>query len=325
LGEATFVGAVLSFHDKLKRRLPLGLVGGAFFFAYLAYQNKYALIEPMVPLVERIRRIAPSVLYTSSILQPVMWVSIVAFLVFAWRLRKRPEDSGLLLILLWPVVMATRSLFGSTQSIFPEVTAVDYPFLLVLAPYLLWRYLKSTATVATIVIAYSLLRVAGGWPDLLSDRKYGVLDTPAGSVKLLNYDTDSQVYRYVMDHTKPGDYLLDLPYGGGLNFATDRPSPIFTTQLAGMGWAPEFQQRDLDLLQRHPPHLIVAQDEANLGTFWGFGMRGDRACTCPHLVWAPSAASWDAHYVFPIVTYIGKHYQVRARFGDKILLEPVLQ
>jgi len=323
LGEAALVAWLLRLTSRKATTgvTTFGIVGAIVFFAYIGYQNKLALMEPLLPFAERIRRMLPSLLYTSAVLEPVMWVSIVAFMVWLWQRREK----ALLLILAWPVAMSTRSLFGSTQSIFPEVTAVDYPFLLLLAPYFLWRYTKSTTITAALVVAYSLLRVAGGWPDLLSDKKYGVLDTAAGSVKLLNYQTDSQVYQFVMANTTPQDYLLDIPYGGGLNFATGRPSPIFTTQLAGMGWAPELQQRDLDGMKRHPPRLIVAQDEANFGTFWGFGMRGDRACTCPRLVWAPTAASWNPQYVFPVVKYIQQYYKPRVRLGNKILLEPVLQ
>jgi hypothetical protein len=326
LGEAALIGALLAFPFKRGRLLLSGIVGGLVFLTYIAYQNKSALTEPMLPLMERIRRILPSVFYTSAVLQPVMWVAIVVFVVCCLHPRKH---SALLLILLWPVVMSARSLFGSTQNIFPEVTAVDYPFLLVLAPYFLWRFLNTATTpryavpaTAALVVGYSLLRVIGGWPELLSDQRYGTLNTPAGAVKLLNYDTDSQIYRYVMAHTTASDYVLDLPYGGGLNFATGRPSPIFTTQLAGMGWAPRFQRRDLDRFQLHPPRLIIAQNEANLGTYWGFGQRGDRACTCPRLVWAPEAASWDPQYVFPLVKYIGEHYREVARIGNKVLLEP---
>jgi hypothetical protein len=326
LGEAALIGALLAFPFKRGRLLLSGVVGGLVFLLYVAYQNKDALLEPMLPLMERVRRILPSVFYTSAVLQPVMWVAIVAFVVCCLHARK---NAALLLILLWPVVMSARSLFGSTQNIFPEVTAVDYPFLLVLVPNFLWRFLNTATTpryavaaTAGLVVAYSLLRVIGGWPELLSDQRYGVLDTPAGSVKLLNYDTDSQIYKYVMARTASTDYVLDLPYGGGLNFATGRPSPIFTTQLAGMGWASQFQQRDFDLFQHHPPRLIIAQSEANLGTYWGFGQRGDRACTCPRLVWAPQAASWDPGYVFPLVKYIGEHYREVARIGNKVLLEP---
>jgi hypothetical protein len=318
LGEAALVGWLMR---PQRNRAAIGLIGGVIFAAYIADQNRYALIEPGLSLLERISRIAPSLLFTSAVLEPVLWVSIVALVVLLWRRR----EPALMLILMWPVVMALRSLFGSTQGIFPEPSAVNYPFLLILASYFIWRYSKSTTKTALVLVTYSLMRLAGAWPDMLSNEKYGLLDTPAGSVKLLNFDVDAQVYRYVMDHTATNDYLLDLPYGGGMNFATGRPSPIFTTQLAGMGWAPEFQQRDLDAFIRHPPRLIVAQDQTNFGTYWGFGLRGDRACTCPRLVWAPSGASWNPNYVFPLVTYINKHYEIRARVGDKILLAPVLQ
>src|SRR5207253_8804703 len=93
------------------------------------------------------RRVLPSLLYSTPVLEPVLMVSIVAFLYLAWRVLRgqstSPGDAGLLLIVTLPVVMGARSLFSTTQSIYPEVAGICYPFLLVLGPYFLWRWLNS--------------------------------------------------------------------------------------------------------------------------------------------------------------------------------------
>ena len=168
-------------------------------------------------------------IYTNAVLEPVLMVSIAAFLYLGWRVfRQRtasPVDKQVLLIVTAPVVMAARSLFNTSQSIYPEVAAICYPFLLILGPYFLWRFLNSAggpryaaAVVALLYAGYACVRVAGGWSEMLSDRNYGTLQTEAGSVKLLNYDIDSRVYAYVLAHTAPDDYVLDLPYGGGFEF-----------------------------------------------------------------------------------------------------------
>ena len=54
-----------------------------------------------------------------------------------------------------------------------------------------------------------------------------------------------------MAHTSPDDYVLDLPYGGGLNFASGRRWPIFNVQLFGLGVPPYYEQLDLELIRRH--------------------------------------------------------------------------
>ena len=65
------------------------------------------------------------------------------------------------------------------------------------------------------------------------DWNYRRLETAAGAVKISDYFPSSEVYRYVTEHTSPSDYLL-IPYGGGMNFASGRPRPIFNTMLFGM-------------------------------------------------------------------------------------------
>jgi len=301
--------------------------------AYVFYQNVDAITSPTRPWIERARLVLPALIYTSAILQPVVWTCIAVFCFLAWRVivqrRAQAGDVEMLLILTAPVVMSIRSLFGTTQSAYPEVAAICYPFLLVLGPYFLWRFLNAggtpryaVAVVLLLTIGYALVRTVGGWSELLSDTRYGTLQTAAGSVKLVNYDVDSEIYGYIMAHTSPDDYVLDLPYGGGMNFATGRRYPIFNTQLYGIGVPAAYEQLDIDKIERHPPRLVIAQDAPHLGTYWGFGNKGYRACPCPRLVWMPDGRSWDPERVLRVAAWVEDRYRVTARIGNKAIWEP---
>ena len=343
LGEAVAIAALLSlpkhalFRARFGRRYSIllwtALAGLTIELAYVFYQNVDAITSPTRPWIERARLVLPSLIYTSAVLEPVLWTCIAVFSLLAWRIlvqrRPRPGDTELVLILTMPVVMSVRSLFSTTQSVYPEIAAICYPFLLVLGPYFLWRFLNSAGTsryavavVLTLTIGYALLRTVGGWSELLSDARYGSLRTEAGSVKLLNYDTDSKIYEYVMSHTSPDDYVLDLPYGGGMNFATGRRYPIFNVQLYGLGVPAAYEQLDIDKIEQHPPRLVIAQNEAHLGTYWGFGNKGYRACPCPRLVWAPDGRSWDPNRVLRVATWVEDRYRVTARIGNKAIWAP---
>ena len=342
LGEALLIAALFSLPQRKRfaeaygkryyRLLAGSVVGAAVYMAYIAYRNWDALTATL-SLTERVRRIAPSMLFTTAVLEPVLWFSIVVFLALAWRWSRGralgDEDAALLLVLAVTLTMASRSLFGSTQSAFPEVAGVCYPFFIIVGACLLWRFLSRAATpryaigmVAGVLLAYAGVRVAAAWPEMLSNRSYGVLQTAAGSVRLLNYKIDAAAYEYVMAHTNPDDYVLELPYGGGLNFATGRRSPIYTTQQQGMGWSPEYQQRDLDLFLRHPAALVIGSDGPTLGTNWSYGLPGNRMCACPRLVWEPDQPNWKPNYVYPLIRYLTEHYRVATRVGDKVILEP---
>ncbi len=343
LGEAAAIAAVFSlpkwrkfiaaYGGRYRILLWTGAMGAVCWLSYVAFQNYGALTEPGLALTTRVLRIAPSLAYSSAVLQPVVWVCIGAFLVLAWPLFRpgalSASDAELLMIVLPPVMMSSRALFGTTQSVYPEVAAICYPFLLVLGPYFLWRFLKSAGgpryaviAVAGLTIGYGALRTVAGWPELLSDRKYGTLQTNAGTVKLLNYDTDSKVYNFVMQHTSQSDYVLDVPYGGGVNFATGRRYPIFNVQLFGLGVPVNYEQLDVSMMRQHLPKLIIGQNEGGLGIYWGLGNKGERACPCPRLVWKPHRMSWDPKHLMPLVAYIADHYQRVATIGDKVLLSP---
>src|SRR5260370_29218479 len=125
-----------------------------------------------------------------------------------------------------------------------------------------------------------------------------------------------------MAHTAPDDYVLALPYGGGLNFASGRRYPIFDVQLSGLGVPPYYEQLDLDLIRRRPPRLVIGQDEPHLGTYWGYGQKGDRACPCPRLVWAPHRPLWDPNHLLLVAAFIQAHYHPVEKIGNKLLWAP---
>ena len=175
--------------------------------------------------------------------------------------------------------------------------------------------------VGSIIIVYGAGRLLGG-SFLFTDRNYRTLETAAGSVRISDYAPAIDIYRYVEAHTARSDYVLEIPYGGGINFASGRPNPIFDTMLFNMEIPPEYQRKDLERIKERAPKLIIAQDAPRLGTNFSFGIAGNRACVCPLLVWIPDRPSWNPDYVYPLVDYIARNYRPVARIGGKVILEP---
>ncbi len=339
LGEALLIATVLSFpwrrdfHIRFgaayRRMRMLAFPGALIFMAYIVIVN----LEPLTSarsLSAKVMLILPTLLWTAPVLLPVMWTTIFLFLyllVRALRGKLSGHAAELLLVLAFPVSMSPRTWFGSTQGVSADIAAACYPFLLVLGPYLLWSFLSKASPkipamliVGCIVIAYGAARLLGG-SFLFTDRNYRTLETVAGSVKISDYAPGIDIYRYVVSHTAPSDYVLEIPYGGGLNFASRRPNPIFDTMLFNMQIPPEYQRKDLERIEQRAPKLIIAQDAPRLGTNFSFGSPGNRACVCPRMVWIPDRPSWDPDYVYPLVDYIARNYHPAAKIGGKVILE----
>ncbi len=348
LGEGLFLRMSLSLaeRDQLPdsrapryRRLWYGALAGlAVFLAFVAYLNQDALTASL-PLAERARRILPSVIYTSPLLLPVMWWSVLYWLWLMGKLLKglftapqwKAGEEELLLWLTMPSIMSIRSLFGTTLTVYPEVAAVCYPFYLILGPYLLLRRLngreaawpqRSSAIVGAALILYGVGRLVAAYPAQLSGRSFGVLETNAGKVKVAGYALNREIYDYLARHTQPGDYVLDIPYGGGMNFALGRRSPIFSTQLSATAMPARYQEQDLRQIKRSPPAVIIAEDKPHLGASYGYGISSSRSCVFPRLVWAPDALPWEPDYEYPLVGYIKAHYRVDRKVDGKLLLVP---
>jgi hypothetical protein len=254
LGEALLIGTVLSFPwredfrksfgDIYNRMLLAAIPGSIVFGAYIAALNREALTSARALSVKALL-ILPSLGWSGPVLLPVMWTVILLFFcLLGRRLRHRGETSQRaverLLVLVFPVSMSPRSWFGSTQGVTADVAAACYPFLLILGPYLLWSFLSrpsrkipAAPVVACLVIAYGLARLVAG-ASLFADGNYRSLETAAGVVKISDHFPGIEVYRYIATHTASSEYLLELPYGGGINFAANRRDPIFDTMLFNM-------------------------------------------------------------------------------------------
>jgi len=316
----------------------LAAMGGMLYFAYFVYLN-WNLFSTNRIWTDRLRYSLPTILWTNAVLIPVMWVAICwcVYLLFVFAKNRFRDINGksleTLVLLLVPVIMSLRGLFNTTLDKVTEVSAICYPFFLLLASYLLWRLIealwppedvqdliRTSATRAVIILylAYGLLRMAGAY-DSLSNKMYGTIHTLAGDIRSKDYSVDSKIYAFVMKNTSPGDMVLDIPYGGGMNVASGLKSPVFTTQFQQLKMPDEYMQDDLQRIRRHPPRVVIAQDEVDYGASYGLEQS---SCTFPRFVWiAPE--NFNTHdKKFPALEFIRENYHVVQKIGPKLLLMP---
>lgn len=292
----------------------------ALYLSYYWYLNR-TVLESDHTLKYKIVQVVPLLFWTSPVLLPAMWTGILLCCYWIWR---RPRDP-LFVALLVPVMMSSRSLFGTTLYPTTEVSAVCYAFFIVAGPVLLWRFLnaaapasrKPAAIVATLLVGYAAMRVAGGYA-LLANGRYSTLITNAGDIRLLLDDGSAGIYQYVLAATQPSDMVLDIPYGGGINFAARRRGPAFSTMYEQLRPTPAHQQRDLEGVRKNPPKVVIADEGRAFHTLYGWREKMD--CPCPRIVWAPDQLSGDPEYTFPIVRYVEENYRVDQKIGTKIVL-----
>ncbi len=336
-GEAVFAAALLLWpvRTALKpeyriraRWLWAGGVAGFLLFAAYAWYQCYYLVLSDVPLSQKLEAVERVVIWTSPALLPVMWASICVWICLVLSFRGLAVSSRVMcFVLSVPVIMSIRSLFGTTLFPYTEVSAICYPFFVIAAAYLIealyGRALVRRTTAATVAISlllggYGLLRLIAAYPAQLSGKPYYTLFTNAGAVRLSDGQISEKIYDYVLSHSTPADELLDLPYGGGFNFAAGLPSPAFTTQFQQLKMPLEYQLLDLQRVRATPPALVVADRGAHFQT--EFGYLANMNCTFPRLVWQPEEASGSPGYEFPVVKYIEQNYRVLDEIGPKLIL-----
>ena len=321
--------------------LAAGAAGSVIWAAYQWY-NYGALLTQDAPVSTRLSGFTRSLLSSSPVLLPVLWSALLYCAgLFAAALRDGfrmdPARLQLLLVLSVPALIGIRGLFGRTIFVLPEAPALAYPFLVMVGPYLLARALEFPAgpsaqvrlrgerwalqVSAGVVLLYAAARLLGAYPNLLSNGSFTTLSTESGMVRVRDGQTHAEIYRYVMAHTQPGDAILELPYGGGMTFATRRRSPVFSTVFTQVPF-PEFVlARDVGRVRADPPRVVVALDgEPHFGTYWG--IRGNLKCAFPRLVWAPDRPSWDPAAVLPVTEFIETHYRRDRKIGQWVMLLP---
>jgi hypothetical protein len=348
VGEAAFIASILSltrrrqfflrFGRTYYHALAGGFLGAGIFVAYVLYSNWNLFTGPR-PATDKLWYSVPTIFWSNAVLLPVMWSSILLWLwlFVRWIHSKgRMTEPGyvtLLILLTGPVAMSSRGWFNWHLGPTSTVPAICYPFFILLAPYLMWRFLAiagpgpdlsgvrglAGAAVAALFVGYAVLRVAGGYSNLLSDRPYQDLSTLAGHIRLSNFTVDSEIYRFVLEHSGSTDTLLDIPYGGGMNVATHRLSPVFTGQFEQLKVPDDLLEKDLDRIRAHPPKVVIAENQPNYAAYYGL-----EGCTCafPRLVWVPATTSVVPDKHFPVIDYIRQNYSVSKIIGPKLMLVP---
>jgi hypothetical protein len=274
-------------------------------------------------------RIASFFLSTGTVLLPVMWSSILLWFVLAIHIvrgRALSRDAAILLILSSSaLLMSTRTLFGGTLNQLTLVTVAAYPIWFILAPWLLERFLfgaelprlrPATAAIVGLIAVYGLLRFGAA---LVAERPshYLALDTAAGPVRLLDRSVSAGVYRYVVQHTSSADPVLDIAYGGAVNFAGRRASPIYSTQFSALAPAQNYLDLDLARIRAHPPALVIADSKPDFGAT--YGLCAETGCIFPALVWRSTRLACDPGRNFPVLEFIKQNYAPVARLGEKTI------
>jgi hypothetical protein len=293
-------------------------------------------------LAQRFQKDAAELLSTSSFLRPVLWSGLVygaTLLLRAFRKRsmQKGEFTAFLLVAV-PGLMSVRSLFGSILVNELEVPAIMYPFLLLAGPYLLYLALSSNSQhhsressvdwpalrfTSAVLIGYAVVRLIGGYAPLLSNATFPTVNTPAGSIGLKMSAIEKPILDYVLANSAPSDTILELPFGGGMSFATGRRQPTYSTLFIQLRPSEAIEAEDLRRLTAQPPAVVIARDELHLGTL--FGVEGSVGCVFPQLVWKGNKPSSDPNHVFPIVDYIERNYMVDRKIGMWVILRPIMR
>jgi hypothetical protein len=313
------------------------ILGFVIYTGYETYRNLPDLTSD-APAMSRLKAVATSVLSTTGVFRSVLWPTL---LWWAWSLQSGIRQRGrlpaadlqLLLLLTGPALMSARSLFATVLTPFPEVPAICYPFVILLAPVLLMRALalpsgslpgqsriRAARFTAAVMLAYAAARIVGAFPDLLSDKAFAALDTTAGRIKLRDGGLSAAVYRYVTSHTSAADKILEIPYGGGIGFASGRRSPTYTTFFMQLHPPEAIQNLDAERARKTPPAVIVARDLPHFGTY--YGVESDVGCEFPRLVWRSHVPGGDPNVIFPIVHFIDSNYHVAERLRGWQILVP---
>ncbi len=270
-------------------------------------------------------------------LLPVMWWSIVAWFVLAGRYvgswikrRAYPVDESWLWVLLSiGVALSARGLFGDSHSVTTQVPVAAVPIWLIVGVYGLTAILRRfqtddadggqslwTTSVLIAVVTFAGLRLIYGI-SAEARTTYTALHTLSGTVRVADR-ASAAIYADVLRETQPSDRVLDVAYGGGINFAARRASPTFSTQWWYLLPAQKYVDQDLAQFTQHPPRLVIANELPDYGA--AFGVISPTRCPFPRLVWRPDQAAYDPTRRFPVIDAIPMQYRPVASYDGIVLL-----
>lgn len=352
LGEAIAIATILSlvrgkdFYRVYRLRYVLlwliAITGMVILYSYLPYAT--GNFAGAASRVQGLNKYWQQILYLGSsngALLPVCWASIFLWVYLAisiisnWTVKERLSDnqSFIFPLLTLPVAMSIRGLFYSNFSVLPTLPSAAYAFWFILGGHLLARFLhmpdrlkldvKHIQIVPMVLwitmgifIGYGATRLIVG-----KDRgQYRLLETVRGRVYLKDYQPSASCYNYVIAHSAPDSLIVEIPYGGGLAFAAQRTSPIYSTQFAFLAVPDPYLNLDLARLKAAPPALVIAFDDDRLGTV--YGVNSKCRCTFPRLVWMSETTPFDINKTYPVVDYIKANYHKEFQIDKYVILSP---
>jgi hypothetical protein len=271
-------------------------------------------------------------------LLPVMWWSIVAWVGLAGRYADAwlqrcafsNEAAWWWVLLTIGLALSARGLFGDSHSVTTMVSVAAMPIWLIVGVGGLLTILRRFRTndadqgrslwskvVLVALVSLAGLRLIYGLADE-SRITYTALDTLAGTVRLADR-ASAAIYADVLRKTQPADPVLDVVYGGGINFAARRASPTFSTQWRYLLPAQKYVDRDFAQFTQHPPRLVIANELPDYGA--AFGVIAPTRCPFPRLLWWPDQMAYDPARRFAVIDAIRAEYQPAADYDGLLVLE----
>lgn len=212
------------------------------------------------------------------------------------------------------------------------VVPTAYPLLILAAPALGIRLVQtigqSTLTgreKRRIMLAVVVLLLSVGTTRLASGLIKGVrspsvqIKTAAGTVYVRDGGYSKQLIDAVNRNLADGRSMVEIPFGGGMNFCFKLSSPAFSTQFTGFRPDEGILQEDLNRIMNEPPSLVVARNAHHLGA--AYGIPGTFGCCFPRLRWVPAVLTLSDREI-PAVRWIELNYAPVEYVGDFVLLKP---
>lgn len=320
-------------HARWGRKYVIFLAVAVLGTVIVRLQLPYALVDFAASQPRGISSIVLKARYFLSLtgfFLPVMWAAI-AFTAFQFVgiLRHHPDVAQRDQIVLFAsaaILISSRSLFGDLFSRVPIVAQSAYPLWFIFSGILGMAFIRSilkssssrgALLLSAILLSYGCIRIAN---QLSTDRGsfYKTLETEAGPVRLRSYDVSAQLYREVLRVTGQDGRILEVPFGGGLTFASHRKGSLFLTQFMGLSPSSFIEALDLNAYRRSPPDLVIATDGPRLGSGKGIQL----GCSFPRFGFAPPSHDPTAEPIHPSLALILREYRVYSRMGDRVLMIP---
>lgn len=264
----------------------------------------------------------------NGVLLPVMWGGIGFFFVaIVWIFLRRPAQTRIepwILLLGIGLSISGRSLFGDLFGRVPIVAQSAYPIWFIVAGGMGLAFLgmirkrgwpSNEVLLAVVLLGYGGMRMLN---QLATDRasRYQTLETEAGPVRLRSFDVSARLYHEVLQLTTPSSRMLEVPFGGGMTFASHRKSSLFLTIFSALYPSPFIEELDVASLRRSPPALVIAMRGPGLGSSKGLAL----ACGFPHFDFKGPVHEPGGEPPYPSLVEIEREYRQIDQIGDRIVL-----